>query len=159
MKKTLFLMLALAAVLVSCDKSSDQEAPQEKKIESADYCGTLSVEASSGLFTQDNIIVAYNATDKADSASVTLFQVKFAPRMPVSLDVTILEITVTRTEKGGVLTVDSVVPFALGTRYPNYTVKDFEGEIVDNEITFSLKFGSTPTSYRGLLIEEDDKEQ
>ncbi|MBQ9386480.1 MAG: hypothetical protein IJU24_06340 [Bacteroidaceae bacterium] len=157
MKKTIYLLFALAAVLVSCDKSSDE--PQELKIESADYCGDLSVEASSGLFTMDSIKVAFNATDKADSASVTLFQVKFAPRMPVSLDVTIPEITVTRTEKGGILTVDSVVPFALGTRYPNYTVKDFEGEIVDNEITFSLKFGSTPTSYRGLLIEEDDKEQ
>lgn len=56
---------------------------------------------------------------------------------------------VTMTEKGAILTCDSIVPLAMGGEFPNYTVKGFEGEIINNELTFSLKFGSTPTSYHG----------
>ena len=40
----------------------------------------------------------------------------------------------------------------MGGQYPNYTVKGFEGEITYNELTFSLNFGSTPTSYRGKAV-------
>ena len=39
----------------------------------------------------------------------------------------------------------------MGGEYPRYTVKDFEGEIVDDQLTFSLKFGSTPTSFSGHI--------
>jgi hypothetical protein len=42
-----------------------------------------------------------------------------------------------------------VVPKALGGDYPRYTVTNLTGKIVGNELTFSLNFGSYPTSYRG----------
>jgi len=145
-------MVAIAAILVSCDKSEKQDEEPVKVLESTDYCGALTVNASSGTFTTDSIKVSFTATEKPDSASITLFQVKFTPRMPVTLDVTVPGIVVTKTEKGAVLTCERVVPLAMGGEFPNYTVTGFEGEIVDDELTFSLNFGSTPTSYQGKAL-------
>jgi len=145
-------MFAITAILVSCDKSEKQDEEPAKVLESTDYSGALTVNASSGTFTTDSIKVSFTATEKTDSASITLFQVKFTPRMPVTLDVTVPGIVVTKTEKGAVLTCERVVPLAMGGEFPNYTVNGFEGEIVDDELTFSLNFGSTPTSYQGKAL-------
>lgn len=149
MKKSILFMFALTAILVSCDKSEKENEESVTVLESTDYTGTLKVNASSGAFDTDSVKVSFNVTEKADSASITLFQVKFSPRMPVSLDVTVPGITVTPTEKGAILICDSIVPLAMGGEFPNYTVKGFEGEIINDELTFSLNFGSTPTSYQG----------
>lgn len=150
MKKTVFIMLALAAVLAGCDKSDKEDEKVKNTPETTEYSGTLTVNASTGAFDSENIKVTFNTTEKADSASIILYQVKFSPRMPVTLDVTVPGINVTKTEKGAILSCARVVPLAMGGEYPAYTVTGFEGEIVDNEITFSLNFGNTPTSYRGL---------
>ena len=152
MKKSIFFMFALTAILVSCDKSEIDNEEPVTVLESTDYTGTLTVNASSGAFDTDSVKVSFNVTEKADSASITLFQVKFSPRMPVSLDVTVPGITVMPTEKGAILICDSIVPLAMGGEFPNYTVKGFEGEIIDDELTFSLNFGSTPTSYQGKAL-------
>ena len=152
MKKSIFFMFALTAILVSCDKSEIDNEEPVTVLESTDYTGTLTVNASSGAFDTNSVKVSFNVTEKADSASITLFQVKFSPRMPVSLDVTVPGITVTPTKKGAILICDSIVPLAMGGEFPNYTVKGFEGEIIDDELTFSLNFGSTPTSYQGKAL-------
>ena len=149
MKKSIYIMLAIAAVLAGCDKLEKENEEPVSVLKSTDYSGTLTVNASTGAFDTENIKVSFNATERADSASITLFQVKFSPRMSVSLDVTIPGISVAKTEKGAILTCDSIVPLAMGGQYPNYTVKGFEGEITDDKLIFSLNFGSTPTSYQG----------
>ena len=149
MKKSIYIMLAIAAVLAGCDKSEKENEETVPVLKSTDYSGTLTVNASSGAFDTDSIKVSFNATERADSASIILYKVKFSPRMPVSLDVTIPGIVVKKTEKGAILSCDSIVPLAMGGEYPNYKVKGFEGEIINDELTFSLNFGSTPTSYHG----------
>ena len=149
MKKSIYIMLAIAAVLAGCDKLEKENEEPVSVLKSTDYSGTLTVNASSGAFDTDSIKVSFNATERADSASIILYKVKFSPRMPVSLDVTIPEIVVKKTEKGAILSCDSIVPLAMGGEYPNYTVKGFQGEIMDDLLTFSLNFGSTPTSYQG----------
>jgi len=149
MKKTIYLLLAFAVVLAGCDKSEKENEEPVNVLKSTDYSGTLTVNASSGAFDTENVKVSYIATEKADSASIIMYQVKFSPRMPVSLDVTVPGIVVKKTAKGAILTCDSIVPLAMGGEFPNYTVKGFEGEIIDDDLTFSLNFGSTPTSYQG----------
>ena len=69
--------------------------------------------------------------------------------MPVTIDVTIPDVTLQADEKEIVLTCARVVPLALGGEYPRYTVTDLKGKIVGDEMTFSLKFGDSPTSFRG----------
>lgn len=152
MKKTFFLMLALAAFMANCDKNEKEDDDVKTVIASTDYSGTLTVDASGGKFDNENIKVSYSTTEKADSASITLYQVRFSPRMPLTIDVTVPGIIVRKTEKGVALSCPRVVPLAMGGEYPNYTVTGFVGEIAGDEITFSLNFGSTPTSYHGKAI-------
>lgn len=69
--------------------------------------------------------------------------------MPVTIDVTIPDVTLQADEKEIVLSCARVVPLALGGEYPRYTVTDLKGKIVGDEMTFSLKFGDSPTFFRG----------
>ena len=151
MKKILFAMAALAAVMVSCDKQETGMENQEKIVVSNDtvfYKGTLIANASSGDCETPDTRISINPSDKADSVSITIFKAKLAQRMP-AMDIIIPGITVAKNGNVTLLSSETSVPLAMGNPFPNYTVTEFEGEIVNDEITFSLKFGSTPTSFSG----------
>ena len=151
MKKILFAMAALAAVMVSCDKQETGIENQEEIVVSNDtvfYKGTLIANASSGDCETPDTRISINPSDKADSVSITIFKAKLAQRMP-AMDIIIPGITVAKNGNVTLLSSETSVPLAMGNPFPNYTVTEFEGEIVNDEITFSLKFGSTPTSFSG----------
>ena len=151
MKKFLFAMAALAAVMVSCDKQETGIENQEEIVVSNDtvfYKGTLIANASSGDCETPDTRISINPSDKADSVSITIFKAKLAQRMP-AMDIIIPGITVAKNGNVTLLSSETSVPLAMGNPFPNYTVTEFDGEIVNDEITFSLKFGSTPTSFSG----------
>ena len=156
MKKTVFILAAMAAVLVSCDKTENDDVKQEDVVtvsnDTVFYSGTLLANASSGDCQTPDTKISINPSDKADSTSITIFKAKLAQRMP-AMDIIIPGITVQKNGDVTVLSADSTIPLAMGNPFPNYTVTEFEGEILNDEITFSLKFGSTPTSYSGRLTE------
>ena len=156
MKKTVFILAAMAAVLVSCDKAETDNVKQEEVIETVSndtvfYSGTLLANASSGDCQTPDTKICINPSDKADSTSITIFKAKLAQRMP-AMDIIIPGITVQKNGDVTVLSADSTIPLAMGNPFPKYAVTGFEGEILNDEITFSLKFGSTPTSYSGQLL-------
>ena len=153
MKKTVMILAAMAAVLVSCDKAETDDVKQEEVIETVSsdtvfYSGTLLANASSGDCQTPNTRISINPSDKADSTSITIFKAKLAQRMP-AMDIIIPGITVAKNGNVTLLSSETSVPLAMGNPFPNYTVTEFEGEIVNDEITFALKFGSTPTSFSG----------
>ena len=151
MKKILFAMAALAAVMVSCDKQEPETEKQEEITVSNDtvfYKGTLLANASSGDCETPDTKISINPSEKADSTSITIFKAKLANRMP-AMDITIPNITVQKNGNVTLLSSETSIPLAMGNPFPNYTVTEFEGEILNDEITFSLKFGSTPTSFSG----------
>ena len=157
MKKTVFILAAMAAVLVSCDKAETDNVKQEEDVVTVNsdtvfYSGTLLANASSGDCQTPNTKICINPSDKADSTSITIFKAKLAQRMP-AMDIIIPGITVNKNGNVTILAADSTVPLAMGNPFPNYTVTEFEGEILNDEITFSLKFGSTPTSFSGKLTD------
>ncbi len=150
------ILAAMAAVLVSCDKAETDDVKQEKVIETVSsdtvfYSGTLLANASSGDCQTPDTKISINPSDKADSTSITIFKAKLANRMP-AMDITIPGITVQKNGNVTLISTESSVPLAMGNPFPNYTVTEFEGEILNDEITFSLKFGSTPTSYSGRIV-------
>ena len=156
MKKTVMILAAMAAVLVSCEKEETDNIKQEEDVVTVNsdtvfYSGTLLANASSGDCQTPDTKISINPSDKADSTSITIFKAKLAQRMP-AMDIIIPGITVQKNGNVTVLTADSTVPLAMGNPFPNYTVTGFDGEILNDEITFSLKFGSTPTSYSGQLL-------
>ena len=153
MKKTVYLLLALMAAFVSCDKLETEKEEQTETIEKSDstfYSGTLVANASSGDCETPDTRVSINATAKADSVTITIFKAKLAQRMP-AMDIVIPNITVQKRDNITILTAERAIPLAMGSEFPNYTVTGFSGEIKADELTFSLKFGSTPTSFTGLL--------
>lgn len=156
MKKTVLILAAMAAVLVSCDKSENDNVKQEDVVtvsnDTVFYSGTLLANASSGDCQTPDTKISINPSDKADSTSITIFKAKLAQRMP-AMDIIIPGITVQKNGDVTVLAADSTIPLAMGNPFPNYTVTEFEGEILNDEITFSLKFGSTPTSFSGKLTD------
>lgn len=150
------ILAAMAAVLVSCEKEETDNIKQEEDVVTVNsdtvfYSGTLLANASSGDCQTPDTKICINPSDKADSTSITIFKAKLAQRMP-AMDIIIPGITVQKNGNVTVLAADSTVPLAMGNPFPNYTVTGFEGEILNDEITFSLKFGSTPTSYSGQLL-------
>ena len=152
MKKTLFLLAALAAVMVSCEKVETDNGGQDDVIvvenDTIFFTGTLLANASSGDCETPDTRISINPSDKADSTSITIFKAKLAQRMP-AMDITIPNITVHKNDSVTLLTSELSVPLAMGNPFPNYTVTEFQGEIANDQITFTLKFGSTPTSFHG----------
>ena len=139
-------LTAAALVVLGCGKTGSEEpiAPKE-----GTYTGTVSVTYNGSIFDNENIKVDFVPAADGKTASLVLNQIRFVPKMPVTIDVTIPDVTVQADEKEIVLSCARVVPLAMGGVYPRYTVTDLKGRIVGNEMTFSLNFGDSPTAFRG----------
>lgn len=138
------LSIALAALaLIACEKTAEPIVPEQ-----ADYVGTLTVEATAGTVVNAEARVEFLPYQDG-SAELTLYEVKFSPRMPLTLDVTVPGITLTSTPEKVILSGDDIVPFALGGNYPDYKVTELQGEVVGDKLTVSLKFGGIQTTYEG----------
>ena len=138
------LSIALAALaLIACEKTPEPIVPEQ-----ADYVGTLTVEATAGTVVNAEARVEFLPYQDG-SAELTLYEVKFSPRMPLTLDVTIPGITLTSTPEKVILSGDDIVPFALGGNYPDHKVTELQGEVVGDKLTVSLKFGGIQTTYEG----------
>ncbi len=164
MKKSIFLLLALMAAAVSCDKiETDDENKKDatekndtiqndpiQKIDTLYFSGVLTANASSGECVTPDTKISVNYTDKADSVSITIFKAKLAQRMP-AMDIIIPGISVN--DKGDVAEISSEnsIPLAMGSEFPAYTVTEFSGIVLSDSISFSLKFGQTPTSFAGHI--------
>ncbi len=164
MKKSIFLLLALMAAAVSCDKIETDDENKKDATEKNDtiqndpiqtidtlyFSGVLTANASSGDCITPDTKISVNYTDKADSVSITIFKAKLAQRMP-AMDIIIPGISVN--DKGDVAEISSEnsIPLAMGSEFPAYTVTEFSGIVLSDSISFSLKFGQTPTSFAGHI--------
>lgn len=150
MKKTICIIALIIAIL-SCDKN---EKEQPVVTQSGNYIGTMTVVYQDEDYQSDSVKVSFSVSEKGDSASITLYKVRFVPQMPVTLDITIPGIAVTVTEDETLLSCEQSVPLAMGGEFPRYTVTGLKGGIKNDEIMFSLNFGNYPTSYRGKNFKE-----
>ena len=144
------LILAVAgAALRACNKEEKNETPVA---EAGDYKGVVTVEASSGTFDNEDIEVNFTPSEDGASATITINKIRFVPQMPVTIDVTIPNVGLTSTKNGFQLACDNVIPLAMGGEYERYTVTNLTGTLKDDELAFSLNFGSTPTSFKGTKL-------
>ena len=144
------MILAFAALaLLACNKEEKNDTPVS---EAGDYKGVVTVEASSGTFDNEDIEVNFTPSEDGATASITINKIRFVPQMPVTLDVTIPNVEVTSTKNGFQLACDNVIPLAMGGEYERYTVTNLTGTLKDDELAFSLNFGSTPTSFKGTKL-------
>ena len=147
MKRVLSL-LACAALLTACNQPKPEEPIQPV---TGRYLGVVTVEYSGSSFDNENITVVFQPSDDGKTASLEIQKIKFVPAMPVTIDVTIPDVGLHATTEEIEMSCAEVVPLALGGEYPRYTVTGLTGKILGEEMTFSLKFGDYPTSFRGTL--------
>lgn len=112
------------------------------------YSGTLKVTYNGEIYTTEGVEV--EATSDAGLSSVTLvmYAVKFVPQMPVTIDITIPSVPMS---KEGILSGDGIVPIAMGGPVERYTVSNLNGKVEEGKIGFDLLFGQYPTSFSGTL--------
>lgn len=146
MKITNLFAIATTLLLMACNKPAQPIVPVENN-----FKGTVTVIYQDAPFDNENIEVNFKPSADGKTGSLTIYQIKFVPQMPVTIDVTIPNINVTSTPEQINLECAQVIPLAMGGEYPRYTVTDLKGTIKDKEISFSLNFGSYPTSYKGTL--------
>lgn len=136
----------VAMTLIGCGKAEPETpiVPQE-----SDYKGTVTVMYKGEPFDNENIQVNFTPSEDGKTASIIIYKIRFVPQMPVTIDVTIPNVAVQSTTEKILLSCESTIPLAMGGEYPRYTVTDLKGEIVGKEMSFSLNFGDSPTSFQG----------
>ena len=104
------IILALAALaLLACNKEEKNELPVAV---AADYKGVATIEASTGTFDSEGIEVNFTPSEDGKTATVTIFKIRFSPRMPMEVDVTIPNVELTSTKDGIRLACDNIIPKA-----------------------------------------------
>lgn len=154
MIKKIFKALA-AAILVLC---SCEKAPSVITEDSPAFSGTMTVAYEGESFEQKNIKVLAEFNEDKTALDIKLQKVKFVPAMPVSIDVTIMDIPVVQ-ESDGTWSFhgDGIIPWAMGGPYDTYRVDDLSGRLGSSGLEFSLGFFNTkkqenyPTSYSGHI--------
>lgn len=136
----------VAMTLIGCGKAEPETPIVPEK---SDYKGTVTVMYKGEPFDNENIQVNFNPAEDGKSASITIYKIRFVPQMPVTIDVTIPNVAVQSTTEKILLSCERTIPLAMGGEYPRYTVTDLKGEIVGKEMSFSLNFGDSPTSFQG----------
>lgn len=146
--KILFASL-LAISLTACKKESQDTfiLPEE-----SDYKGTVTVMYQGEPFDNEDINVNFTPSEDGLTASITIYQIRFVPQMPVCIDVTIPNIELQSSNDEILLVCERCIPLALGGKFPTYTVTNLTGNVKKNKLSFSLNFGDYPTSFIGYEI-------
>ena len=109
------LMTAAAVAVVACQKPA---ADEPLKPTEASYVGTVTVISGETPFDNEDIEVSFNPAEDGATASITIYQIRFVPKMPVTIDVTIPNVNVTAGTEVITLACDNVIPLAMGGGYP-----------------------------------------
>ncbi len=147
MKKKLLILLAVMA-LTACHINAPDPVGEKK----GNFFGTVTVDNDDENFVKENVEASLTLDEETGAYSIKLFRVKFATAMPVEIDMIISDVNVDET---GVISADSVVPYAMGGPFEKYLIRDLKGSLTDQTMSFSMICGKYPTSYQGVRREEE----
>lgn len=144
----LFRILPIVALvlLAACQK---QLTPEELSPDAAYYVGTVSVISKGETFDNNNKRICFSPSEDGTAATIIFYRIKFVPAMPVTINVTIPNVSMTRVDGKIYFEADDIIPLTMGGEYPKYTVHGLEGVADDEHLEFSLKFGEYPTWFSG----------
>ncbi len=151
MNRIAMLFMAVALMLsLSCTKEngSNEEHLAANEYE---YSGTMTVTAGGSDNVSEDVAVDCLLDKDARTMKILFYKVKFVPQMPVSLDVTVPDVSYS--EKDGTVTFsgDGIIPLSGGTvPFPKYTVTSLTGTLSDSGLYLSLNFGDYPIAYTGV---------
>ena len=147
MKRILAFLLALTA-LAACSKEPQPVATTDT---SGQYRGTVSVDYEDTVYDNENILVSLK--EEEGGLTLMIYDIKFVPQMPLTVTVTIKGIPFYRYGDRLEFSGDNIVPYSGILPFKSRTVYGLEGVARDKELTFSLRFGDSPTRFHGSLAE------
>lgn len=149
--KKMFFAAALMLAFIACGKDEKPVNPgQNEQTFPADYTGTVTVIFNKEAFDNPDIKVTVRESETEGQLEIDMFQIRFVPTMPVTVDMTIPSVSYEALPDGSLsLSADDVDPLYLGKPMERYHVTGFTGKLDDKGLTFSLNFGSYPTSFTG----------
>ncbi|MDR0565968.1 MAG: hypothetical protein LBG47_02870 [Prevotellaceae bacterium] len=151
MKNFLFLPIIIPALLLTACGKDEPAGKSATAVTDGTYSGAMHVtqnDSAGTVYTQDSVNVTFTPT--ADStAEIKMVQVRFSPRMPIKLDMTIPGVTAVKTSEGLALSGDSIVPLAMGGEYPVYTITGMTGTATPQTLSFELLCGAYPLTFSG----------
>ena len=133
------------------ETSGDEEKVETPSDTSVSYLGQMVVAFQGTNIPTDSVNVVANVNKDSSLVSLDWKKVKFVPQMPVTIDLSVPNITAKKESGKIVFAADSIIPTMLGNEVAKYAASDIKGEIFGDSISLSLKFGSFPTSYKGIL--------
>ena len=122
---------------------------------SESYIGKMTILSSVGgpvFHEQENVTMKVKLKDTWD-CDLEMIAVKFAPTMPMFLDVTVPGISTVAVSTGYTLSGDNIIPTAMDSPFPQFTMKEIEGTVTPQTLTFSLICGIFPLSFSGTKVE------
>lgn len=147
------LWVAIGSVLFISCKEDPSDVESKKS-----YLGEMTVtNADSSTFSDPEIRVSISESITEEGKyDILMKQVKFAERMPVRIDMTIPSVELNAAYE---LICDSVIPWAMGGPYTQWTIRNLRGQIIytdgePSEISFEMMCGDYPVVYQGLYTEE-----
>ena len=161
--KTLKAMLLLAVVAIfvaACEKDKKSELPV---IEDGSYVGKMTIlDAGGNVYHEQENVTMKIKVKAGEVIDLDMVAVKFAPTMPMSLNVTVPGITTADISTGYSLSGDNITPIAMGGPYTNIEMNDLDGSVTLQNLTFSMVCeiniqpmisGSFPLSFSGTKVE------
>ena len=150
----MFFAAALMLAVIACGKDEKPvDLPgQNEQTFPADYTGTVTVIFNGEEVENPDITVTVRESEEEGMLEIDMFQIRFVPLMPVQVDLTIPSVSYKVLHDGSLsLSMDDMDPLYLGKPMERYHVTGFTGTLDDEGLTFSLNFGSYPTSFTGIL--------
>lgn len=146
MKRILPALFAAALSLapVACGTDEPEVVLPET---TGELTGSFSIVNSDGTtFAMDNIRSDYEILD--GTVDITLYEISFSPRMPMTLDMTIPGVKISQVSGGYSLSADSIVPLALGRPFEQYMVTDLTGTLTTTGLSLKMDIGGCPSEYK-----------
>lgn len=108
-----------------------------------DFVGTMNIDN----YTRKAVTVQIKPSYHQDKVSITMYDVKFAWMMPVTIDMKIDSVS----KNGNSLAGDNIIPTTKGKKYEKYTIRNLKGNIDNDSLTFRCQMGRKQLKFNGEI--------
>lgn len=110
-------------------------------VKAQDFVGTMHIDNS----TRKAVTVQVKPSYGQDNVSITMYDVKFAWLMPVTVDMKIDPVS----KKGNHLTGNNIIPTNEGKKYEKYIIRNLKGNIDNDSLSFECQIGKKQLNFNG----------
>lgn len=143
--KKLFYLFAVTMLFAACSKENDGiEIPDKPETNSISYNGTLLADSFATA-----VVIDITPVENTSTVDIVLNDVKFAPNMPIVLDITLKGIPYTKSDSILSFSANNVAPYINTGTEPvvTYTFDKVQGRIVGNSLNLSAKMAENLALY------------